>query len=242
MIEEIAVKIGILVVGSLYWDDTEHRRNWRREHLCLDARKHVKVKAPIRYGRRSDSRGCSYTMVFSASLGEKQHGRAIVVPCKSQNLVEEAECLWTAERRFDKKPNGRISAPWGCVALMMNPDRPITDDLRQCWTSRVSREPCYGKKIISAYDEEVVLDRYGFLKIPWPKSEDGSALDVDALLATATKPTPNKGCYPSAQDVADAWNTPEGKKHVDYFCKNRAHGIKTFQDGEIEERLRELWQ
>ena len=42
--------------------------------------------------------------------------------------------------------------------------------------------------------------------------------------------------------IADAWNTPGGKQHVDYFCKNRAHSIATFQDQDIEVQLRELWR
>ena len=93
----------------------------------------------------------------------------------------------------------------------------------------------------SAVGEEVVVNESGFLKIPWPKSEDDSDLTIDALLATATNPTIVDSCYPSARDIAEAWNTPKGKDHVDYFCKNRAHGIKTFQDSKIEGCLSSLW-
>ena len=94
----------------------------------------------------------------------------------------------------------------------------------------------------SANGEEVVVDKDGFLKIPWPKSEGGSDLGVDALLATATNPTIVGGCYPLAPEIAKAWDTRDGKNYIDYFCKNRAHGIKTFQDTKIEDRLRKLWQ
>ena len=83
----------------------------------------------------------------------------------------------------------------------------------------------------------------GFLNIPWPSTEDGLDLGIDVLLATATKPTiDDGGYYPSPCEVADAWNTHDGKKSVEYFVENRAHGIETFQDGIIEERLRELRQ
>ena len=116
------MKLGVLIIGSLYWDDKPHRNKWRRERLCVDSQQHV--KAPIRYGRLSHSRGCSYTMVFSASLSEEQFGQAIVVPFKSKDLISEAECLWTAERPPNKKPNGRISADWGRVALVENPEPP----------------------------------------------------------------------------------------------------------------------
>ena len=39
------------------------------------------------------------------------------------------------------------------------------------------------------------------------------------------------------QDIADGWTTQEGKKHVNYFWENRAHGITTFEDAEIERLL-----
>ena len=66
---------------------------------------------------------------------------------------------------------------------------------------------------------------------------------MDALLATVTNPEIDKnGDYPSSQMIVQAWNTCKGKNYVDYFCKNRAHGIKTFQDIEIQHQLYELWQ
>ena len=243
------MKIGVLLIGSLYWD-AEHRKTWRDKHLEQDAKQYVKqyVRVPIRYGRRSKSRGCSYTMVFSAGLCEKKFGQAIVVPYNNhvnsiENLFEEAEYLWAAERNSCNR-NHHISARcgWGCVALLENPIRPIPEELRDGWTKRVSRESCYGQLMNSANGEEVVVDKDGFLKIPWPKSEDGSDLGVDALLATATNPTIVGGCYPLAQQIADAWNTRDGKNYIDYFCKNRAHGIETFQDDEIEGLLRERGQ
>ena len=229
------MKIGILIIGSLYWDDTPHRDEWRRERLCLDAQQ--PVQAPIRYGRRSASRGCSYTMVFSTSLRKDQFGRAIVIPCKSQDIVKEAECLWTAETPDGNNAKGRISAGWGRVALLEDPDRAIPDKAREMWTRRVAREPCYRQLMNSAINEEVVVDQSGLLKIPWPKSKNGSAPAVDALLATATNPTLDGRCYPSAQHIANAWRTSKGRIHVDYFCRNRTHGIKTFQDVEIKELL-----
>ena len=197
------------------------------------------VKVPIRYGRFSSTRGNSYTMVFSNWLYHEQLGRAYIVPCEQdintgEELIEEAECMWTAETSKGKTKN-RISGTWGCVALLENPKHPIPDDLRGCWTKRVSYEPDYGEKIISTYGEEAVVNQCGFLKIPWPKTVNGSDLKFDALLATVTCPTFNNGCYPSAKNVAATANrSGEGRN---YFCKNRKHGIETFQDAEIEDRL-----
>ena len=45
--------LGILVIGSLIWDDKPHRENWRTSHLNMDNK--IFVKVPIRYGRKSGS-------------------------------------------------------------------------------------------------------------------------------------------------------------------------------------------
>ena len=63
------------------------------------------------------------------------------------------------------------------------------------------------------------------------------ALDFDVLIGTATNPTIIRGHYADAEQVADAWNNPAGREHVDYFDNNRKSGIRTFQDAEIERRL-----
>ena len=240
------LRIGVLIIGSLLWDSKQHREKWRRERLDLDAA--YLVRAPIRYGRRSTGRGCSYTMVFSISLHGQQLGRATVVPCSNTakgiaGIVDEAERLWTAETSDGKNPKGRISASWGCVALTEHPERQLPDEVRYGWAGRVAEERCGYGQLNSAVDEEPAVDQQsGLLNIPWPTPLGGTDLPCDVLLATATNPTIVGGDYPSAQQIADAWNTPGGKQHVDYFCKNRAHSIATFQDQDIEVQLRELWR
>ncbi len=230
-------RIGVLIIGSLRWDDKPHRQEWRRDRLRMDNRQYVKV--PIRYGRYSETRK-GYTMVFSPGLGRAQFGQAIVVPCArdmttGEDLVQEAARLWTAETSDGKNLCNRISAAcgWGCVALLENPNGSVPDDPRECWAKRVSEEsPRYGEKIISAYGEELVVNRRGFLKIPWPTPADSPGLNFDALLATATRPTLRKGCYPSPEDVACVNRTGKGRR---YFRKNRKHGIETFQDAAIKD-------
>ena len=235
------ISVGALIIGSLYWDDSDIRSKWR-ERFDLDANKHV--RAPIRHGRRSRRRGRSYTMVFSRSLGEGQFGCAIVVPCKRavgtpEELVREARQLWAAEDKSESTE--RISAGWGCVGLVRNPDRPIAEGLLKDWRALVAeeRKNGYGQLAHAANEDPVVDKHSGFLNVTWPRTQDGSMLAMDLLLATATNPTIDDGRYPSIEDIAEAWTTPEGKKHVDYFWKNKAHGITTFEDGEIEKHLRE---
>ena len=238
--------MGVLIIGSLCWDSSGPRTQWRRERLEANVRKYVRV--PIRYGRLSAKRGCTYTMVFSMNLTrEDRLGRAIIVPSKHRvtsvrHLVEEAKALWAAERGADE-PDGRISAKndyWGCVGLLPNPDSLIPDGWLDGWRQRVSHEQACYEALETANGELPAVNGSGFLQIPWPRSEDGSTLEVDLLLATVTNPTIIGGHYPSPCEVADAWNTLHGKKHVEYFEKNRRDGIETCQDGIIEDRLREL--
>ena len=226
--------IGVLMIGSLYWDCRSHRREWRDKRLEMCRSQPVRV--PIRYGRRSRSRGCTYTMVFSAGLTDPKYGHGIVVPCKSQDLIEEAECLWTAETACGENSERRISKGWGCVAVLENPEHPMSEEARSAWIERVVREPCYGK-LNSAIGESVVVDRNGFLRLGWPSAPDGSELTVNVLLATATNPTIVRGDYARADDIAAAWMAPHGTKHDKYFWNNRNAGIQTFQDDEIERLL-----
>ena len=113
----------------------------------------------------------------------------------------------------------------GASRLLENPEHLMSADLRAGWTKRVCNENGY------TVAEGVPVDASGFPAIPWPQSENG--LDVDVLLATATAPDLCDGHYPSPEQIAAAW-TDAGKNYVDYFHKNRACGIKTCQDDDIE--------
>lgn len=232
------MKIGVLIIGSLCWDDLQHRIDWRRKRL--DCVRGQRVRAPIRYGRRSRGRGDSFTMVFSPGLREEQFGTAIAIPFKSDNLLEEAEHLWDAEAPRSRSRKSRISACWGRVALLEHPKTSLRPDVRKRWTTRIKLEQNYAK-LAHAHYEAAAVDEYGFLNIRWPRSENGSLLEMDALLATATCPTLN-ACddYHLPPEIAEAWNTVRGRKETKYFWRNRAHGITTFQDDEIEAQLLEL--
>ena len=235
---KMAMQIGVLMIGSLYWDSTPRRRTWRRDHLDFDRQQ--KTRVPIRYGRRSTRRGDTYTMVFSSGLREEQFGTAIAVPFKSEDLVEEAEHLWAAEALSESGPNRSISARWGCVAVLEHPQVRLPCHLRKQWIARVQRKPHHGN-LSHAHDEAAAVNRSGFLNICWPKTEDGSLLEMDALLATVTNPSlDSSGRYPAPEKIADAWNTSDCQKAVKYFWNNGAHGITTFQDAEIEAQLREI--
>ena len=78
------IRIGVLIIGSLYWDEKEHRETWRRDRL-VDLGDATRVHVPIRYGRLSRKRGCTYTMVFSRQLDDRSWRRTAIIlrPCQA---------------------------------------------------------------------------------------------------------------------------------------------------------------
>lgn len=225
--------LGILAIGSLYWDNNPNRETWRNSRLNQSEEFHV--SAPIRYGRKSETRGNTYTMVFSRSCPP---GQAKVVRCQNtvttvDNLIVEAEYLWAAERSA-ARPNHRISASWGAVGLLIRPGTIIPEPILNGWAQRVSQEQGYG--VLSyAREDGPPISTTGLLQLAWPTLVRGSeSLGLDLLLATATDPTllgdPPK--FPAPENIAAAWNSdPAG--NVRYFLTNRENGIITFQDQAI---------
>lgn len=232
------LRIGALIIGSLFWDETKvHRKEWRQSRLELE--KACTATAPIRYGKRSSTRGNTFTMVFSRSC---KPGTAKAVPCKGivsglDDLIKEAEELWIAERPA-KRRDQKISACWGCVALLVPPnfDSP---GILEGWAKRVSEEKCYGN-VLQTKEEGTLVDSRGLLKIPWPElSGRDLPVSFDAFLATATAPC-LQGVpldYPSPQMIADAWGE-DTDDNICYFRNNRKNSICTSQDTEILDILK----
>jgi hypothetical protein len=143
------------MIGSLYWDEV--RARWRADRFRSDVE--FSVNAPIRYGRRSSSG--TYTMVFSHSV--PQMGTAKVLKCAHSiedpnDLINEAECLWTAERR-QPRGDGTISSTWGCVALLVSPSGNHQRTLPDAWAERVSRDPQYRQFQYSPLEGPIVNTR-----------------------------------------------------------------------------------
>jgi len=231
------VRVGILIIGSLYWR-MDGRIRWRKCRLQEDVKWLVQVA--IRYGRYSgQAPNRSYTMVFGG-LPDTPSGQALVVPCKKDvatpnDLVKEAEWLWGAEQNHvptscSSAPASRISPDggWGCVALLSNPTSTVPPPLLAEWANRVARE---GARYNVVNNSRRLVDAHGRLLIPWPTLLDGSPVPLDLLLATANDPADP---YPTVQKIAEAW-----KQHpeVEYFRPNRQHGIHTFEDAGIEKLL-----
>jgi len=217
------MQAGILIIGSLLWDDGV-RDEWRRSRLRTSEK--VCVKAPIRYGRRAQTRGSTFTMVFAR---DSPVGQGVLLPCTAaivgiDSLVAEAEALWSAEER--KSCCRRIGEGWGCVGFLCREETRFAS-LLEAWA-------CYFRNAgISAIDP---VDERGVLCIPWPsKATDGTPADVDMILATATRA---EVMHPCAEQVADAWLGQNGG-YERYFFENILHGIRTREDGLIWKRMQE---
>jgi hypothetical protein len=233
----MSATLGILAIGSLYWDDNPNREAWRISRL--DRTAEFTINVPIRYGRKSETRGNTYTMVYSRScqLGQAKACRCSNDVASSGDLIAEAEQLWAAERSAPQT-NGRISANWGAVAVLTHPHSVIPQELLDGWAHRVGLEPDYGFFRYTACDGPPISDR-GFLQIAWPTLAQASTdLPLDLLLATVTNPTlqGNPAAFPSAETIADAWKG-DIARNVEYFWSNRKNGILTFEDQAIKEHL-----
>jgi hypothetical protein len=168
-------------------------------------------------------------------------GQARIVPCKKsvvsvKDVINEAEWLWAAERRIvprgEQNLDHKLFSHWGSVALLMNPNVQIQQSWQDCWA----------KAVATASDEAAMAwrleDDRGLLQLPWPKlAESDDSTPLDLLLATTNSPTLTDNLYPTAQEVADAWNHEVGGS-AEYFRKNRSCGIHTFEDDAITNFLR----
>lgn len=235
------MRLGILIIGSLYWDPSRPRCGWRQRRLgCTDVRR---VNVPIRYGKKSKKRNNTYAMVFAMSCCEPEKlGTALVVParaecCAPEHLLEEAEHLWAAER--DVEAIGGICADWGKVCFLTHPELDPGDPILQEWYTHVrSFGSAYGA-LPAADAETPVLDPgRGVALFEWPNdvATNTALVGFDLLLMTATKPTFHCGRYPTAEQVAEAWRA-DTKGSVLYFHNNRHHGITTFEDVRIQALL-----
>lgn len=221
-----SARCGILVIGSLLWhhDAGGHRKGWRHNRLDMSGKQHVNV--PIRYGRRSQTWGNSFTMILDA---EASGGQAVLVPCKTpvssfDELIEEVQWLWAAEA--NAPPSKEFHRGWGCVGTLFSSSE-FAQALEDEWhryfkTSRAAQFPA--------------IDLAGKLNIPWPKLIGGASVEgFEIILATATMPEPIDN-RPSAQEIAKCWTGQNGG-HERYFFENVRHGIRTRDDHQIWETI-----
>lgn len=230
-------RAGVLIIGSLLWDN-DQRDRWRGERLNMAAA--VGVRAQIRYGRlsRAVGRAGQYTMTFSTSAA---FGAAYVVPCRKplvnpEDLFEEAQHLALAEGFSDAD----FWPDWGAVTLLLRERNAQMSDIMRAWPryfeARVDAD--HRVQTTCGPGELPQIDDRGFLRVEWPLDlERGESAACDMLLATANEPSIAKGRYASPSEIADS--LVNAAHQASYFCNNVFRGIRTFQDVEIWNELRQ---
>lgn len=230
------LKGGVVIIGSLLWDNT-NRCEWRKRSLeTLETK--IPVSVRIRYGRESgEQRHHTYTMIFSnhptTGLGQ---GYIVRLKNNIENeemlkeqaiALAEAEGIWTDKRPF-------LGKDWGAVGLLVNENKSSADLIKSIWMRLFQEFRCddsqcrYDHAQYCIGDEPPVIDRDGFLHIDWTPEMN----DFDFLIATPTVPKPKRAL--SANEIAERMIE---RNYRVYFDSNRISNITTYQDDEILEHL-----
>ena len=239
---------GIIIVGSLIWEDhldfekngeNYIRRDWRNQNLKLQ--RHL-TSVPIRYGRKSSSRKDTYSMIFDNAI-KTNLGQGLILefqqPINSfEDLERQAIALAIAEGIY-KSTNKRITCSWGSVGLLINPKLKTNnigkfEFISKKWSDHYQLY----NKTFRANDYQTnaeiqsPIDQNGYLTISWQDTMD----KFDILFATPVIPDPKETL--TAKQIADKMIE---KRFDTYFKNNLAHNIRTSQDKEIADYLRD-WE
>lgn len=228
-------KGGTIIIGSLLWDNSPIRHKWRT--LCLnEITTKTPVKVKIRYGRQSQSRQNTYSMIFS-NHPSTQYGQAYILGFKkiiknARILESQAFALASAEGLWGDKPS--LNKSWGTVGLLVNPnidnkDKTGADIIRKRWAEIYKNYIDTFKSTKYCIDNEPpVIDTNGFLNIDWTDEMN----DYDFLIATPV--VPNIKWPLTAKEIADIMKQ---NNYFEYFDNNTTNDITTFQDNEIRQLL-----
>ena len=239
------IKCGVLIIGSLFWDDHQpnnnnQRKNWRKTKLLMGDSIHV--KAPIRYGRLSGVlQKKNYTMVFSKEAELKNElGTAYLIPLRNtkiaylKGLKNQAESLSRSENKNDNKIVKGRNKIWCTIGLIINPN--LSSEKKEFvltqWGKLINEQGKDGDyKEYQIGKEESILSERGEILINWITSVDNNnqnkVNEFDLIMATCTKPTELK--YPDVDKMIKNIRTDKRR----YFFNNIKHGIYTFIDNKI---------
>ncbi len=255
MNKENEIKGGVILIGSLFWENGSNaidnsnsrklgkkRNHWRNQFLDNDQKQVVPL--PIRYGRCSSTRYCTYSMVFSRSALEKS-GNGIILPFKSEIDFSkyyqfETHVIKLANVEGISKDDNRLRKSWGCIGIYLNKDSKHFPLLNKHWINLRRVDSEYAIKNSRAYrinadDENRSLLDDNYVMRDEIKIEG----DFDFLLFTYVKPkhrNPALKRYPLPEEIADEIIK---SGYRTYFEENRKNGIETFQDLEILKFLEE---
>lgn len=239
-IENMKLKGGVIIIGSLIWEDHLNnadniRKDWRKQNL-MD--KPTLTKVPIRYGRESQTRKYTYTMVFSKSC-ENTLGQGLILSFNEDivtfdGLERQAIALAIAEGIY-KEDNLRLTSNWGSVGLLTNPslkkkDFASNELIHKKWTDLYHsyQDKFVAKNYKIDTEQESVITQNGFLNIDWQEEMK----DYDILIATPVIPKPKSLIADNeiAQRMID-------KNYQVYFQSNKEKNITTSADRTIQQLL-----
>lgn len=231
---EISLNGGIIIIGSLYWDDNVQRVNWRNGSLDLENQ--ISVKVPIRYGRISKERENTFSMVFSSECKNADLlGNAIFAPFKKnpvdyQRLEIEIREIIKSEQKREILKNTYNNWLWGTLGILINPKSEKIDELNfllSWWKDKYSKKFSYYDYKVG--NEPTVINKSGVFQFEWPENLN----NFDFIIATATKPEVEE--YPKSEEII---NRIIENKHYEYYLKNIMNGITTFQDTDISQNIK----
>jgi hypothetical protein len=249
--EQNKIKGGVILIGSLRWENeikaiqdseskalAKKRENWRNAYLDLD--KEERHELPIRYGRCSSSRKCTYTMVFSRlALNLKSVGLAI--PYKSEidfsnylHFERQAKILADVEG-ISKNNDNRLRKSWGCIGSYINPNSPHIQIINNHWDNLRMTDNEYANKSAASYRFRNLQGDNSLLEANYQLSQAVQInTTIDFLFFTYIKPEHrNKTIenYPTPQETAEEINR---SGYATYFEENKNSGITTFEDNDID--------
>lgn len=244
MTEKLNLKGGILIIGSLLWQDhldnekkDNVRKIWRDRHLLLDHK--IMVKVPIRYGRLSNSD--IYTMTFSNSCRTTKQGTGFFVPFKQAPLTTFADLMNEVnETSIAEGMKGKLLSKetgtekiWCCMGLLTNP-KTVTEETEMAlvkqWSEKISEQGTLDISQFKIGREKPCIDKSGKLSLDWLSPVDKNDAEFlnnyDLVIATATKQTK----YPSIKELSEKVKADTTRY---YFIQNYKFGITTFQDIQV---------
>jgi len=236
------LKGAVIMIGSLYWEDDTNcinlsdqktlalsRKNWRNEKLVMEQSEIIKL--PIRYGRISSTRYCTYTMAFSNSVSNL--GQGYCVPYKNEIDITEnfnqlfCQALELATVEGICKPEeNKLYKKWGCVGLKLNQklqkENPkVAEKLTEYWSSYFIHLDQELYRINET--EEPAVTSNGLLNF-----EISPVLnDIDYFLATPV--SQNIKEYPDGKIIAESMLKTR-EEYFEYFVKNYINNIRTKDD------------
>lgn len=226
-------KGGVIIVGSLFWDNEPKRMKWRQLYLEPTKNK-ISTKVKIRYGRQSSSRKNTYTIIFS-NHPTTEFGNAFILTFKdkiknAENLENQAYAMADAEGLW-KKTEPSLNKSWGTLGLLINPKLEKSKNLeiiKERWSKIYAEYEFDNSKYIIDNEPDIINEK-GFIKMNWTDEMN----EFDFLIATLTVPKPKS--LLSGKDIYERMNN---NGYNDYFLNNRKNGIMTFQDDEISSGLK----